>query len=74
MIRPAVAGVENVLAAVGKAGSVRRVVMTSSVAAVVGDYWERGRHHVFTEADWNLTATQTHMPYHRCPAGRLDAA
>ena len=66
MIRPAVAGVESVLAAVAKAGAVRRVVMTSSVAAVVGDHWERGRHHVFTEADWNLTATEAHLPYHRC--------
>ena len=66
VIRPAVAGVENVLAAVARAVSVKRVVMTSSVAAVVGDHWERGRHHVFTEADWNLTATETHLPYHRC--------
>ena len=66
MIRPAVAGVENVLAAVARAGGVRRVVVTSSVGAVVGDHWERGRHHVFTEADWNLTATETHLPYHRC--------
>ncbi|KAK9839285.1 hypothetical protein WJX81_005644 [Elliptochloris bilobata] len=65
VIRPAVAGVENVLASVAKSGSVRRVVMTSSVAAVVGDHWERGRHHVFTEADWNLTAAETHLPYHR---------
>ncbi len=65
VIRPAVAGVENVLAAASRAGGVRRVVMTSSVAAVVGDHWERGRDHVFTEADWNLTATETRLPYHR---------
>lgn len=68
VIGPAVAGVENVLGAVRAAGGVRRVVMTSSVAAVVGDHWERGQHHVFTEADWNLTATATHLPYHRSRA------
>ena len=65
LIGPAVRGVENVLSAVEAAGSVERVVMTSSVGAVVGDHWERGRDHIFTEADWNLTATQSFLPYHR---------
>ena len=66
MIRPAVSGVENVLRAVDEALSVERVVMTSSVGAVVGHHWERGRDHVYTEADWNQTATETFLPYHRC--------
>jgi len=65
VIRPAVSGVENVLRAVNLTTSVERVVLTSSVAAVVGDHWERGRNHVYTEADWNKTATQTFLPYHR---------
>jgi nucleoside-diphosphate-sugar epimerase len=65
VIRPAVSGVENVLKAVNKTPSVQRVVLTSSVAAVVGDHWERGRDHVYTETDWNQTATQTFLPYHR---------
>lgn len=65
VIRPAVSGVENVLRAVNSEPSVERVVLTSSVAAVVGDHWERGREHVYTEADWNQTATQTFLPYHR---------
>lgn len=43
----------------------KRVVMTSSVGAVVGDHWERGAHHVYTEDDWNQTATETFLPYHR---------
>lgn len=30
----------------------RRVVVSSSVAAVVADNWERGRGHVYGEADW----------------------
>ena len=82
LIVPAVKGVEHVLAAADAAGSVQRVVMTSSVGAVVGNHWERGRHHVFTEADWNQTATTTFLPYHRwelhaAPCGRapvLEAA
>ena len=65
LLRPAVRGVENVLNAASAAGSVERVVMTSSVGAVVGDHWERGRDHVFTEADWNQSATSTFLPYHR---------
>ena len=69
MIRPAVSGVENVLRAVDEALSVERVVMTSSVGAVVGHHWERGRDHVFSEADWNQTATETFLPYHRCVPG-----
>ena len=65
LIRPAVSGVENVLRAVNEAPSVERVVLTSSVAAIVGDHWEQGRDHVYTEADWNRSATQSFLPYHR---------
>lgn len=65
LINPAITGVENALNAATKSGTVKRVVLTSSVAAVVGDNWERGANHVFTEADWNLTATDTYLPYHR---------
>lgn len=65
LIRPAVSGVENVLRAVNESRSVDRVMLTSSVAAIVGDHWERGRGHVFTEADWNQSATQCFLPYHR---------
>ena len=72
VIRPAVSGVENVLRAVDETPSVERVVLTSSVAAIVGDHWERGRDHVFTEADWNQTATQGFLPYHRHAASAQD--
>lgn len=65
VLGPAVKGVENVLSAVEQTPSVDRVVMTSSVGAVVGDHHERGPHHVFSEADWNQTATETFLPYHR---------
>ena len=74
VIRPAVSGVENVLRAVGETPSVERVVLTSSVAAIVGDHWERGRNHVYTEADWNQTATQSFLPYHRQVPPKTDAS
>ena len=72
VIRPAVSGVENVFRAVDESPSVERVVMTSSVGAVVGHHWERGRDHVYTEADWNQTATETFLPYHRYVAASAD--
>jgi nucleoside-diphosphate-sugar epimerase len=50
----AVQGAANALKA-ATAARVRRVVMTSSVSAVVGD--RRHRDHLFTEADWNDDAT-----------------
>ena len=65
LIEPAVSGVEHVLAAVNAAGSVRAVVLTSSFAAIVGDNWERGREHSYTEADWDESATDTWLPYAR---------
>eukprot|EP00884_Botryococcus_braunii_P020637 jgi/Botrbrau1/7257/Bobra.0021s0038.2 len=65
LINPAIGGVENALNAATRSGTVKRVVLTSSVAAVVGDNWERGEGHVFTEADWNISATDTYLPYHR---------
>jgi hypothetical protein len=63
LIRPAVAGTENVLAAVSATPSVRRVVLTSSTAAVFTDPGERGPGHKFSEADWNCSASLTRFPY-----------
>jgi len=57
----AVKGTENVLQAVQAAGTVRRVVLTSSVSAVLDD--ARPPSHVFTEADWNDSATLKTEPY-----------
>ncbi len=50
----AVNGAKNVLSAAVRA-KVSRVVLTSSVAAVAGE--DRPLCHLFTEADWNETAT-----------------
>lgn len=57
----AVKGTENVLAAVGRVGAARRVVLTSSVAAVAG--YDKPKGYVFTEADWNETADLKVSPY-----------
>ncbi|GMH42635.1 hypothetical protein BSKO_10554 [Bryopsis sp. KO-2023] len=63
VIGPAVKGTENVIDAVNKTKSVKRLVLTSSCGAVCGDAEERGRDHVFTENDWNLTASEEVLPY-----------
>lgn len=63
LIEPAVRGTENVLTSVSKSPSVKRVVLTSSVAAIYGDLDERGRNHTYTEADWNETSSVTNSPY-----------
>jgi dihydroflavonol-4-reductase len=63
LIKPAVQGTENVLSAVNATPSVERVVVTSSTAAVFTDATERGKGHVFTEQDWNISATPSRFPY-----------
>ena len=51
MIEPAVFGTLNVLKSCRRTSSVKRVIVTSSIAAVMlGDFPEN---HVFTEADWS---------------------
>lgn len=64
LIDPAVIGTENVLTSVAKVNSVRRVVLTSSVAAVAGRNDEKATG-IYTEEDWNSTSTLSvsgHMP------------
>ncbi|MCB2178553.1 aldehyde reductase [bacterium] len=51
LIRPAVEGTRRVLGAAARAG-VKRVVQTSSIAAVSAAYPDQNR--TFTEADWSL--------------------
>jgi len=74
LLDPAVKGTEAVLAAASRAGTVKKVVVTSSVAAVFSDAWEKGRGHVFTAADWNEVATETFHPYHRAKTLAEQAA
>lgn len=64
LFRPAVAGVEAVLGAATRSGSVKKVVLTSSVAAVFASLADKGPSHVYSEADWNETSTKDYLPYH----------
>lgn len=65
LVRPAVDGTRNVLGAVTRTQTVRRVVLTSSVAAVYGDNCELDgvRGGAFTEEHWNDSSTLRHNPY-----------
>ena len=62
LIEPAVQGTHNVLDAVDAAPSVRRVVLTSSIAAVYGDTIDVGGK-VLNEDGWNTTSTLTNGAY-----------
>lgn len=61
LVDPAVQGTVNVLAACHRVGGVRRVVLTSSMAAIT-DEPENDR--VLTEADWNTKSTLDRNPYY----------
>jgi dihydroflavonol-4-reductase len=61
LVDPAFKGTLNVLQACVKAGSVKKVVLTSSVAAV---FDEPISGHVYTEKDWNETSSLTRNPYY----------
>jgi nucleoside-diphosphate-sugar epimerase len=61
LVDPALKGTQNVLSSVRKyKDAIKRVVVTSSVAAIV-DKPREG--HVFTEEDWNLVSTVDFEPY-----------
>ena len=61
IIDPAVQGTANVLDSVEKAGTVKRIGLTSSIAAVHAIKERRG--HVYTEKDWCNDATVKIGPY-----------
>lgn len=65
IIEPAVNGTQNVLESVNRTASVKRVVVTSSIAATYGDAIEinDAPNHAFDESCWNNTSNQTHQPY-----------
>ena len=65
LIAPAIEGTRNVLGAVGKASSVKRVVLTSSMVAAYGDAKDvqQSASGVLSEADWNTTSGERHQPY-----------
>jgi len=65
LIEPAPVGTRNVLETVNRTETVRRVVLTSSCAAIYGDNADLAltAGGVLTEGDWNQTSSLTHQPY-----------
>ncbi len=61
LVDPSVKGTLNVFRSVQKAGTVKRVVHTSSMAAVYS--FDKPKGHTFTEADWNTSSTLSSDPY-----------
>lgn len=65
LVDPALLGTRYVLETVQKNHTVRRVVLTSSCAAICGDNQDirTTPHGVLTEAQWNHSASLDHNPY-----------
>jgi nucleoside-diphosphate-sugar epimerase len=65
LIDPAVKGTRNVLESAEKAGTIEKVVLTSSAAAVYGDANDIKEHKetVFSEKHWNTSSSISHQPY-----------
>lgn len=66
MLEPALQGTRNVLASVERTASVQRVVMTSTVGAIFGDYIDvrQMKGGVLSEAYFNTSSTLETNPYH----------
>jgi nucleoside-diphosphate-sugar epimerase len=65
LVDPALNGTKYVLSAATKSGTVKKIILTSSVAAVHGDsidMQEQGLSE-FTEEQWNTTSSLDHQPY-----------
>jgi len=65
LVDPAVNGTRNVLGEANRQESVRRVVVTSSCAAIYGDNADcaEAPGGVLTEAVWNTSSSLAHQPY-----------
>lgn len=65
LVDPALKGTQHVLEAANASGTVKRVVLTSSVVAIYGDATdlEETENNVFTEKQWNTTSSLQHQPY-----------
>ena len=61
LVDPAVQGTIHVLDACKKSSTVKRVILTSSIAAITD---EPDNDHVFTEADWNEKSSLDRNPYY----------
>ena len=65
LVDPALQGTRNVLETANRAESVKRVVLTSSVAAIMGDNVDALNkvNRTMTEEDWNTSSSLNHQPY-----------
>ncbi|MEJ2084746.1 MAG: NAD-dependent epimerase/dehydratase family protein [Acidobacteriota bacterium] len=65
LVEPAQSGTRNVLEQANRTDSVRRIVVTSSCAAIYGDNAdiESAAGDRYTEDDWNTTSSLEHQPY-----------
>lgn len=65
LIKPAKDGTQNVLDTASQNSSVKRIVLTSSVAAIMGDAVEGQAlpSNIFTDSHWNTSSTVSHKPY-----------
>ncbi len=65
LVAPAQAGTRNVLEEVNRTPSVKRVVLTSSCAAIYGDNADLDDtpEGIFTEDVWNTSSSLAHQPY-----------
>lgn len=65
LLDPAIKGTKNVLEAANKSGSVKKVVLTSSAAAVYGDNIDMKNQGLsaFNETHFNTTSSLHHQPY-----------
>jgi len=66
LIDPALKGTENVLFAADQTESVKRIVLTSSVASIFSDGIDLQDtvYKIFTEKQWNVTSSPSYQPYH----------
>jgi hypothetical protein len=52
--------------AASASGSINKVILASSIVAIMWDWWERGRDHVYTEEDWTLDGSVALNCYAYC--------
>jgi dihydroflavonol-4-reductase len=65
LINPALKGTRNVLESANRILSVRRIVLTSSIAAMYGDNIDisKAEGGILNESEWNFSSSLTHQPY-----------
>jgi len=65
LINPAVEGTKNVLDSVNRTKTIKKVIITSSCAAIFGDHVDiqNAPNKILTEEVWNTSSTIDHQPY-----------